>query len=130
MEWLTEPLTLGDHLVQWGVCVPIAAGFVVGIARMAVRGQREGRVTAKRGADLAEVVPFPRKEPAAAPRASFFDDDEGVRHAGLPAGYRSGKHVVPEPAVIVEDRDVLADVVVLPFLPRGIEGTERGGWFA
>lgn len=122
MEWLTEPLSLGEHLVQWGVCVPIAAGFAIGIVRMAVQGQREGRVIAERGAEVAKVVPFAR--PAKSDELASPWGAGEVSHAELLGRPNFGKRVRAE----VVDGEQLA--VVLPLLPRGIEGTERGGWFA
>ncbi|MBC7279202.1 hypothetical protein [Nocardioides sp.] len=122
MEWLTESLSLGEHLVQWGVCVPIAAGFAVGIVRMAVRGQREGRVIAERGTQVAKVVPFPRPATSEAPGSPWGDTE--VSHANLRGvGSRCGKSVK-----VAGDGDQLAVVLRLP--SAGLEGTERGGWFA
>ena len=109
-EWFTEPLSLGEQMVQWS-CIAVAGGLTSTIVRMAVRAQREGAVAAERGSEVATVVEFPKSEKAAADRIEV-DLGDLIRW-GSAAGAGAGE---PDRGDLDEESDDLA--AVLPLLPR------------
>lgn len=109
LEWFTEPLSLGEQMVQW-TCVVAAGGLTAAVVRMAVRAQREGAVAAERGSEIVTVVEFPKAEKAG--DRVELDLGDLIRW-GSAAGAGAGE---PDRGDLDEETDEIAPV--LPLLPR------------
>lgn len=121
IEWFTEPLSLGEQMVQW-TCVVAAGGLTAAVVRMAVRAQREGTVAAEHGSELATVVEFPKVEKAG--DHVELDLTDLIRW-GSAAGAGAGE---PDRGDLDEEPNELDEVApVLPLLPRAERAALRSG---
>ncbi|MGH4000216.1 MAG: hypothetical protein ACRDTJ_22465 [Pseudonocardiaceae bacterium] len=118
LEWFTQPLSLGEQMVQWAG-VAGAAGLTAAIVRMAVRAQREDAMAAEHGAEVVTVVEFPKAEKAG--DRVELDLTDLIRWGGA-AGAGAGE---PDRGDLDEESDELAPV--LPLLPRDERAALRAG---
>lgn len=121
-EWFTEPLSLGEQMMQVA-CIGAASAVTGAVIRMAVRAQRAGTVSADHGAEIVKVVEFPKTEKAEKVTVERVELDlTNLIRWGAGAGAGAGE---PDRGDLDEESDEIADV--LPLLPRAERAALRSG---